>query len=57
MGNKKKIKKAIESYEKRIREHEEKIRDYSGEENYVIGYWEKEIEEFKRKKLKKESQL
>jgi hypothetical protein len=57
MVKKKKIKKSIESYGERIREHEDKIKNYSGEEDYLIGYWEKEIEEFKKKKKEKEEKL
>lgn len=62
MGKKKKIKKSIESYGKRIKEHEEKLKKYGeeGGKNYTLEmYWIKETERFKRfkeeelKKLKK----
>ena len=54
-GREKKIKKSIESFEKRIVEHKKKIEDYkkSDRQNYaLLDYWEKEIEKFK--KLKEE---
>ena len=51
MGIKKKIRKSIEIFDKRIKEHEEKIETYkqSGGVNYaLLDYWEKEIETFKK---------
>ena len=53
MGKKKKIEKSIESFEKRIKEHEKKIEGYKNTDgkNYaLIEYWEKEIEKFKKLK-------
>ncbi len=57
MANKKKIRKSIESYDEKIKEHEEKINNHQDKEDYVIKYWEKEIDEFKRKKQEKEKKL
>jgi len=57
MANKKKIKKAIESYQKRIEEHEEKIKTYEGRKDYLKEYWEKEIKELERRKAKKQDKL
>ncbi len=58
MGKKKKIDKAIQSLKKQIEIHKEKIASYSGKDEYLIGYWEKEIkireDEIKKKKLKLE---
>jgi len=57
MANKKKIRKSIESYDEKIKEHEEKINHHQDKEDYIIKYWEKEIDEFKRKKQEKEKKL
>ena len=57
MASKKKIKKAIESLEKQIKKHEEKVKSYKGKNYALIGYWQKEIEERKRQKQKKEEKL
>lgn len=58
MGKNKKLKKSIESFEKIIKEHEEKIREYEGEEDSpLINYWEKEIKNFKKKKEEREREL
>lgn len=46
MANKKRIKKGIESLEERKREHEEKIENYSGDKDYLVDYWRKEIKGF-----------
>jgi len=53
MGKKKKIKKSIESIEKRIKEHKEKIGKYekeSGKDYALKEYWKREIEDFEEKK-------
>ena len=60
MGRKKKIKKSIESFQKRIEEHEKKKEDYanSGGKDYaLLDYWEKEIERLKKFKKEEEDKL
>ena len=60
MGKKKKIKKSIESLEKRKKEHEEKIENYigSGGKDYsLIEYWEGEVGRFEKEKEKQEKKL
>lgn len=58
MGKNKKLKKSIESFEQRIKEHEEKIMKYKGDENSpIINYWEKEIKNFKKKKEERERKI
>ena len=57
MGKNKKLRKSIESFDKKIKEHEEKIEEYSGENNFLINYWEKEIKNFKKSKEEKEKKL
>jgi chromosome segregation ATPase len=57
---KRKIKKSIESFEKRILEHENKIKEYKekdGRNETLIGYWQDEIEKFKKFKKEKEEKL
>ncbi len=55
--SKKRIEKSIESYDERIKEHQEKIENYGGPNDYVVKYWEKEIEKLKREKEKDEKKL
>jgi len=57
MGSKKKIRKAIESLDKQIKKHEKKIRDYEGSNEYIMGYWEKEIKIRRMQKAEKEKKL
>lgn len=60
MGKKKKIIKSIESFEKRIKEHEEKIGDYkkiNGKDYSLIEYWEDEIERLRKQKAEEEEKL
>lgn len=60
MGKKKKIAKSIETFEKRIKEHERKIEEYekAGGKNYkLIAYWEKEKEKFRKQKEEEEKKL
>ncbi len=60
MGKKKKIEKSIDSFEKRIKEHEKKIEDYrntDGKNYTLIEYWEKEIEKFKKLKEKEQEEI
>ena len=53
--SKKKYKRAIESFDRRIAEHEEKRRTAKSPE--LFGYWTKEIERFEREKKKKQEKL
>ena len=55
--SKKRIKKSIESFEKQIERHKDKIAEYSGEKDYLISYWEKEITTFEKEKKKAEKKL
>ncbi len=57
MAKKKKILKSIESFQKRIDEHKKKIGEYGGKNEYLIGYWEKEIATFWAQKKEKEDKL
>lgn len=60
MGKKKKIIKGIKSFQKRIEEHKDKIKEYkeSGGKNYaLIDYWEKETERLKKQKEEEEKRL
>ncbi len=57
MAGKKKIKKSIESLDKQIKEHEEKIEDYNGKDYTLPEYWEKEIEVRKKQKAEKMKKL
>ncbi len=58
MGKNKKLRKSIESFEERIKEHERKIEEYEGEEDSpIIDYWEKEIKNFKNEKKEREGKL
>ena len=45
MDKKKRLKK-IESLKKQKELHKQKIESYSGKKDYLIDYWEKEIERF-----------
>jgi len=53
--SKKKLKKAIESFDKRISEHKEKQKTAKSSE--LFGYWEKEIKKFEKEKKKKQKWL
>ena len=44
--DKKKRLKRIESLKNQIEKHKEKIESYQGKKDYLIKYWEKEIENF-----------
>ena len=57
MGKNKKLRKSIESFEERIKEHEKKIKEHIDENNFLMEYWEKEIKHFKRKKEEQERKL
>jgi hypothetical protein len=55
--SKKKIKKSIESFDKLIEEHEGKIKNYPGKKDYLIPYWNKQIEDFGKEKEKLKRKL
>jgi len=57
MGEKKKIKKAIKSFEEQIKKHEKKISEYEGKKDYLKEYWKREISGLKKKKEKLEKRL
>jgi len=53
MVKKKKLIKAIKSFEERIKEHQRKILEYQGKKDYLEGYWKGEIERFEKRKEKR----
>ena len=60
MGERKKIKKKIEGFDRVIKEHEEKVSKYIEEDgrNYaLIDYWGREIERYKKAKKSEEDKL
>jgi len=57
MGKKKKIEKSIESFKRQIEIHKEKIKEYSGDKDFLIDYWQKQIDEFEKQKTKREKKL
>ena len=57
MDRKKRLKKGIISLEKQISEHQKKIEEYKGPKDFLIDYWEKEIEGFKKEKKEKEKKF
>jgi len=57
MGKKRKIKKAIESLQKRIDEHRKKIEEYDGANEFIRGYWEKEIKTYEKQKAEKQDKM
>ncbi|MFQ5531509.1 MAG: hypothetical protein ACE5ES_02740 [Candidatus Nanoarchaeia archaeon] len=57
MKSKKGIKKSIESFDKLIEEHKEKIEKFGHEQSWLKDYWEKQIEEFEKQKEKEEKKL
>ena len=44
---------SIKSFENQIKKHEEKIKNFSGNNDWVIGYWKGEIKRFEKAKIKK----
>ncbi len=54
---KKMIEKAIESFDKLIKKHETKIEEYYGNKDYLIPYWKKQIDAFKKAKEKEKKRL
>ena len=57
MADKDKIKKGIESIEKQIEKHRDKIKDYEGKNYALLEYWEKEIENMEKEKTRKKKLL
>lgn len=55
--SKKRINKSIESFDKLIEEHKQKIEEYKGPKDYLIDYWEKQIEGFEGEKEKQKKKL
>jgi len=54
----KRLEKGIESLEKQIKIHQEKMETAEGEENFErVKYYEKEINKFENVKRKKEQQF
>ena len=53
MASKKKIEKGIESLEKQIEKHKEKVKEYEGKNYALIEYWEKEIQTMEEEKMRK----
>ena len=53
MASKKKIEKGIESVEKEIEKHKDKIKNYEGKNYTLIEYWGKEIESMEKEKLRR----
>jgi hypothetical protein len=57
MKSKKNIQKSIESYDKIIEEHKEKIEKFGDENPWLKDYWEKQIEVFEENKEKEMKRL
>jgi hypothetical protein len=57
MKSKKKIEKSVESFERLIEEHKEKIEKYGNEQPWLTDYWGKQIEEFEKQKEKEKKKL
>ncbi len=55
--HKRKIRKSIESFKKLKEKHEEKIRNYEGENYSLKDYWTKELREIEKKIKEKEDEL
>ncbi len=53
----KRLDKGIESIEKQIRLHKEKIRKFGHEKEYLERYWEKEIIDLEKRKKDREAKL
>jgi len=57
MKSKKRIEKSIESFDKLIKEHKEKIEKFGNKKPWLKDYWEYQIEEFEHQKEKEEKKL
>jgi len=55
--SKKRIRKSIESFDKLIKEHKEKIKKFSVGRPWLEDYWNKQIKEFEKQKKKEEKKL
>jgi len=55
--SKKRIETSIESIQKRIEEHKEKIKQYGHEQPWLPDYWQTQIEGLQRQKEKEEKRL
>ena len=54
---KKRLQKGIESIEKQIEIHKEKIKKFGHEKDYLEMYWEKQIRNLKERKEEREGKL
>jgi len=54
---KKRLEKGIEGIEKQIEIHEEKIKKFGYEKDYLEMYWEKQIRNLKERKKEREEKL
>ena len=57
MKSKGRIRKSIESFDKLIEEHKNKIEEFGKEKSWLKDYWEKQIDEFKKAKENEEKKL
>jgi len=57
MKSKKSIQKSIDSYDKLIEEHKEKIERFGDENPWLKDYWEKQIEVFEENKEKEKKRV
>ncbi len=55
--SKRRIKKSIESYDKRIKEHQDKIDNHDNPDDEVVEYWKKQIATFQENKRKDKERL
>ena len=57
MGRNKQLKKMIEGLQKAKEEHLKKIKEYDGDKDYIIEYWEREIENIDNQKRDSERKM
>ena len=55
--SKKRIEESMESIQKRIDEHKEKIEKYGHEQPWLPDYWQTQIKNFRKQKEKEEGRL
>tara|TARA_Y100000310_G_scaffold293099_1_gene322445 strand:+ start:815 stop:991 length:177 start_codon:yes stop_codon:yes gene_type:complete len=55
--NKKRRRKQIESLQKQIGKHKEKMKEHKQEKPWLENYWKKQITTFEKRKKEKESKL
>ena len=55
--SKKRLEKSIGSYDKRIREHKEKIEKFSQERPWLLDYWKTQIRVLEENKEKEKRKL